>query len=129
MIERTNARHLSKDSLVKTCEKKKYPSHLVDDISLVVMDVSFISITKVLPAIKASVPNACDYIVLLKPQFEASKNSIPEGGVIQDEQVIQDTFDRCIHSLKALGFTVKNSCKAQLKGSKGNQEFLLHLSL
>jgi 23S rRNA (cytidine1920-2'-O)/16S rRNA (cytidine1409-2'-O)-methyltransferase len=91
------------------------------------MDVSFISITKVLPAIKNCVPKNSKYAVLLKPQFEALNHEIPKGGVIHDEAIIQIIVERCKTAVEALGFTIINTCESQVKGTKGNQEFLLYL--
>ena len=79
LLERTNAREVTKSEINSKLNKH----HLdINDINLIVMDVSFISIFKIIPNLLSLVKEDCDYIILVKPQFEAKKEMVELGGVI-----------------------------------------------
>ena len=112
--ERVNARALSADD---------FPS----PPSLCVIDVSFISLTKILPAVKEVLNKPAELITLIKPQFEAGRDQVERGGVVRDstvhEQVIQTvkTF-----GTEQCGLTWEGIIPSPLKGPAGNVEFLAH---
>ncbi len=128
IIERCNARTVSAEDIQKVLKKKKKDSDLLDKISHVVMDVSFISILNILPHIKALLPEDCIYTILVKPQFEAAKSQITEGGVITDTDLIKEILGSVQAGLEANGFVLNDSCQSPLKGAKGNQEYFFSLS-
>jgi 23S rRNA (cytidine1920-2'-O)/16S rRNA (cytidine1409-2'-O)-methyltransferase len=127
LIERCNARTLTPASFEGLLQKHQAPHAIASDISFVVMDVSFISICKVLPAIQALVPAHTLFVILIKPQFESQKSEIPDGGVITDLEVLARIKQRTQDQIKDLGFTIIQDCLSPLKGAKGNQEFFFLL--
>ena len=127
IIERQNARHLNKEVL-KILLKKSNPNIIskVEEISVVVMDVSFISILKILPAIKEISNRNSDYLCLIKPQFEAPKEWIEPGGVIQNPMHIESVLDTIKTACVNLGFKIKGIVPSSIKGKKSkNQEYML----
>ena len=113
-LERTNIRHLETDQLEEAPD-------------LAVIDASFISLEKVLPATLAHLLPASDIIALIKPQFEVGKGQVGKGGVVRDpEQHVQ-----VIENIKLLagkfGCQVVSLCESPILGPKGNREFLIHL--
>lgn len=127
LLERTNARLLTKAQLESAAKKHAYLPAIVDDIELVVMDVSFISITKIIPTILDILHQPLEFICLLKPQFEADKSDIPAGGVVTDVAVIELTIQRVTTQLEHMGLMIKQQCPSAVRGQKGNQEWLLWL--
>jgi 23S rRNA (cytidine1920-2'-O)/16S rRNA (cytidine1409-2'-O)-methyltransferase len=111
VLERTNARDLR-------------PEQVGAAPGLVVADVSFISLTKVLPAVVACAPDA-DLVVLVKPQFEAGRASVGRGGVVRDPV----TWRACLAEVEAclvrLGCSVRGATASPLAGPAGNRELFL----
>ena len=118
-IEKTNARHLKPGDLP------------FDDYSLIVIDVSFISLTKILPAVwQFLAPNGY-LIALVKPQFEAEKHEVDTGrGIIRDpaihERVLKNIQDFALSQLQ--GASLIGTMDSPIKGTDGNREFLIGLS-
>lgn len=108
----TNARFLKKEDIP-----------FVPD--LIVMDLSFISITAVLPAL-AAFPDALA-LVLVKPQFEAERGRVGRGGVIRDREVRRGILLRLKHRVEELDFGVSHWCAAGVRGRRGNQEYFFLL--
>ena len=119
IIERQNARHLNKEVL-KSFIQKSNPNIIskVEEISVVVMDVSFISILKILPAIKEISKSNSDYLCLIKPQFEAPKEWIEPGGIIQNPMHIESVLDTIKTACENLGFKIKGIVASSIKGKK-----------
>jgi 23S rRNA (cytidine1920-2'-O)/16S rRNA (cytidine1409-2'-O)-methyltransferase len=113
LSERTNARHLAPDSLP---EKP----------TLATMDVSFISILKILPALAGLLAAGADVVSLVKPQFEASRADVGSGGIIRDEAVHTRVMLSVVKGAEDLGFSVQAVCRSQIDGASGNREFFLH---
>ena len=88
---------------------------------LIVMDLSFISILKILPNLK-DFKNSL-ILSLIKPQFESTKKEITRGGVIRDKKKILKILLRLKKSIEELGFGIIDFCKSETKGKKGNQEY------
>ena len=115
VMERTNARYLTADDL---------PLHP----TLGVMDVSFISITKILPAAAAIMGEDGEFISLIKPQFEAGRDRVGKKGVVRDAQVHLDVVKEILHFIDAdMGWTAQNLSFSPIKGPEGNIEFLVHI--
>lgn len=94
--------------------------------ALVVMDVSFISITKVLPsAIPCAAPSA-DFLILIKPQFELRRADVPPGGIITDPRLHQKAIDSVQQCAVAAALRIQSVFASRLTGAEGNQEFFLH---
>ncbi|PYM08354.1 MAG: TlyA family rRNA (cytidine-2'-O)-methyltransferase [Candidatus Rokuibacteriota bacterium] len=94
-----------------------------------VVDVSFISLEKVLPPVFASVAPAGLLIALVKPQFELGKGAVGKGGVVRDPVQHQAVVARLARFSVLRGWHVLGVTASPLKGAKGNREFFLHLSL
>jgi 23S rRNA (cytidine1920-2'-O)/16S rRNA (cytidine1409-2'-O)-methyltransferase len=96
---------------------------------MVVIDVSFISLTKVLPRVKEFLNKKGKVLALIKPQFEVGKGEVGKGGVVKDPEKQR----RVIESLKAfsqkLGLRPVGVFESPIKGAKGNREFWLYLYL
>lgn len=116
-LEGINARNLSADDL-----NEHFPENGFD---LVVMDVSFISQTKILPQLPSLLNKAGHLITLVKPQFEVGKEFIGKGGIVKDKQRVKQLEQDIQVFVKELGFEVKCYIESPIKGGDGNQEFLL----
>lgn len=96
---------------------------------LLVMDVSFISIEKVLPNLKKLLhPDFHELICLIKPQFEAGKEFVEKGGVVKDKNVHIDVINRVIEIAKELDYKALDLTYSSIKGPSGNIEYLIHLA-
>ncbi|MCK4836653.1 MAG: TlyA family RNA methyltransferase [Candidatus Aminicenantes bacterium] len=92
---------------------------------LITIDVSFISITKIIPALVVF-PEA-KILALIKPQFESDKSDVSKGGVMTDKKVIASTIIRVKHDLEQFNFSITGFIPAGIKGKKGNQEYFFQL--
>ncbi len=120
VLERTNARYLKLEELSE--EGRPSP------VDLVTVDVSFISLAKILPAVRGILKEGGHVIALVKPQFEAGPSLVGEGGIVRDEKVHIDTVSRIVAAAVSLGFAPVNICYSPITGAEGNIEFFLHLS-
>jgi 23S rRNA (cytidine1920-2'-O)/16S rRNA (cytidine1409-2'-O)-methyltransferase len=111
VMERTNARHL-----------EAFP----EPVTLVVVDVSFIGLAVVLPALRRAAPES-DFVVLFKPQFEVDRGSVGEGGVVRDEAAVRWALASFRAWCGEHGFAVLGEAASELPGAEGNREVLLHL--
>jgi 23S rRNA (cytidine1920-2'-O)/16S rRNA (cytidine1409-2'-O)-methyltransferase len=120
---------LRQDSRVVVMEKRnaRYPFELPEPVDLVTIDVSFISLTLVIPPVTAHLKNGCYVIALVKPQFEAKKEEVGRGGVIKDPQVHARVLGRMIVWAVHQGLRVRNLCASPVLGDAGNREFFLLL--
>lgn len=117
------------DPRVQAIEKNaRYlePLDLPEIPQLVVMDVSFISILKILPAIQKIIKKG-DLIVLIKPQFEASRNQVGKKGIIRNKETHHRVLEQVLEGVEAIGFKVQGLLPSPILGQKGNQEFLAWL--
>ncbi|MBQ4565798.1 MAG: TlyA family RNA methyltransferase, partial [Oscillospiraceae bacterium] len=115
-MERTNIRYVT-------------PEQLGEPLDLSVVDVSFISLKIVLPAIKALLKTTGQVLCLIKPQFEAGKEKVGKKGVVRDPEVHKEVLDNFLALAAELNFTVRNLTFSPVKGPEGNIEFLGHLSM
>lgn len=105
------------------------PAKLPELTELAVIDVSFISLRLVLPAvIKLVVPGAI-ILPLVKPQFEVGRAEVGKGGVVRDPKLQESAVDTVKDCGQALGLTYLGDCPSPIKGPKGNQEFLLYFTV
>ncbi len=99
-----------------------------EPVALVTVDASFISLKLLLPAIRASAPEAF-VIALVKPQFEAGRKEVGRGrGVVKDPQVRARALSEVCQAAISLGYTRLGTLESPVKGPKGNVEFLVHLA-
>ena len=94
--------------------------------SVIVSDVSFISITKIAPIIYREFEDLEFWISLIKPQFEAEKSEIPKGGVIRDDILRENIVHKAIKKIEEIGFKEINRTISPIKGTKGNIEYLAY---
>lgn len=114
VIERTNARHLTPDLLPAV------PSG-------VTADLSFISLTVVLPAVVACVAEDADLLLMVKPQFEVGKDSVGRGGVVRDPLLWRAAVDKVVQAGVRLDLGLVDATISDLPGPAGNREFFVHL--
>ena len=115
VLERTNARHLRADQLA-------YPPDLVT------IDVSFISLAKVLPAVLACLPDRFDVLALVKPQFEVGRAQVGKGGVVRDAAARRGALLATARAARQLGAAVIGFHPSGLPGPKGNRETFIQLA-
>lgn len=115
-MERTNIRYVT-------------PEQLGEPLDFSVVDVSFISLRLVLPAIKALLKPTGQLVCLIKPQFEAGKDKVGKKGVVRDPTVHCEVLEGFLALAAKLGLTVRNLTFSPVKGPEGNIEFLGHLSM
>jgi 23S rRNA (cytidine1920-2'-O)/16S rRNA (cytidine1409-2'-O)-methyltransferase len=92
-----------------------------------VVDVSFISLKLVLPAIASLVAPRASVIALVKPQFEVGRGEVGKGGVVRDDAKRRRVLDEISRFAESLGFTVEGAIDSPIEGAEGNREFLLYL--
>jgi 23S rRNA (cytidine1920-2'-O)/16S rRNA (cytidine1409-2'-O)-methyltransferase len=93
---------------------------------LVVADVSFISLTKILAAAAACATANADFLLLIKPQFELPREDVGPGGIVSDAQLHEKAVARVKKAAEAAGLACLNVRPSRVKGSEGNQEYFLH---
>lgn len=113
VLEKTNARYLTFDRIGTLAE-------------LVTIDVSFISVTLILPALVPLLAPAAELIVLVKPQFEVGKGQVGKGGIVRDPAQHQEAVSKVSRKLLELGFSNLASMESPLLGAEGNREFFVH---
>ena len=120
---------LQKDPRVVTIERNaRYlkPEDVGELVDLVTMDVSFISVTKVLPAIVPITNPGADFLVLIKPQFELEKQQVGKGGIVRDAALHEKAVANVTAAAGALGLEIAGVRASHMTGTEGNQEFFLH---
>ena len=117
VLERLNARTLVAGQLPEDARR----------FSLAVMDVSFISVRQVLPAIVPLLTAGGDLIVLVKPQFEAGREEVGKGGLVRDPRVHERVVEEVAAAASALGLSRVATTESPITGTEGNREFFLHL--
>ncbi len=109
--EQVNARHLQ-------------PKDFAEKFDLIVMDVSFISATKVLPALISLLKSTGKIIVLIKPQFEVSRAEVEDGGIVSDEKKHERVIGEVNAFVEGCGLKVSGVIDSPIAGANGNKEFL-----
>jgi 23S rRNA (cytidine1920-2'-O)/16S rRNA (cytidine1409-2'-O)-methyltransferase len=112
VMERTNIRNV--------------PS-LPETVDLAVIDVSFISLRIVVPAVSSLLTDRADMIALIKPQFEAGRHNVGKRGVVRDPQVWRDVLQRVLTFAVSQGWDVRGVTSSPIRGPAGNVEFFAHL--
>lgn len=120
VVEGVNARSLTAGELAEQARVHEVPQ-------LVVADVSFISLTTILPALVDTVGLAADFVLLIKPQFEVGRQGIKEG-LVRDRAQRQDAASAVVWAAWDLGLPMAGVISSPLLGANGNQEYLLWLS-
>ncbi len=113
-MEKTNIRYVT-------------PDQIDDKIDFSSIDVSFISLTKVLGPVKELLDDEGEIVCLIKPQFEAGREKVGKKGVVRDIKVHKEVIEMVVSYAKEIGFTILNLDYSPIKGPEGNIEYLLHL--
>jgi 23S rRNA (cytidine1920-2'-O)/16S rRNA (cytidine1409-2'-O)-methyltransferase len=114
-MERTNIRNVT-------------PEHIDDQLDFASIDVSFISLTKVFPAVKALLKENGEIVALIKPQFEAGKGKVGKKGVVREKEIHSEVINNVISFAKEIGFFIKGLTYSPVKGPEGNIEYLVYIS-
>jgi len=117
LLERTNARLL---------EPKALAAPGGPELTLLVMDVSFISATLLLGPVFAAAPRLREAVLLVKPQFEAGRGHVGKGGIVRDPAAHQAAIDKVAACIQSLGWRVVEVIPSPITGAEGNREFLLY---
>jgi 23S rRNA (cytidine1920-2'-O)/16S rRNA (cytidine1409-2'-O)-methyltransferase len=112
--DRVNARALSPEVVPEAC-------------SLAVMDVSFISVRKILPALLSVLAPGAEVVLLVKPQFEVGRFQVGRGGLVKDAALHLQAVRDVAGDAQRLGYAVRGGCPSPVPGASGNREFFLHL--
>lgn len=113
-LERTNLRYITEEQIPEM-------------LDMAVMDVSFISIRLVLPAVKNLLKDGADIICLIKPQFEAGREEVGKKGVVRDERVHESVVRGILDFAPEIGLTVMGLDFSPIKGPEGNIEYICHM--
>lgn len=116
LLERTNARFLAPHALSEAG---------MPELTMLVMDVSFISATLLLAPVFAAAPNLRDALILVKPQFEAGRGNVGKGGIVRDPAIHRFAIERVSNTIAELGWKVIETIPSPITGAEGNLEFLL----
>ncbi len=123
---------LRNDPRVVVLEEKNIrymePSEIGEEVDLVVIDVSFISLEKVLPKVREFVKDGGLVLALIKPQFEVGKGQVGKGGIVRDPQQHRAVVERIVAFSEELGYTVRSTGTSPILGAKGNREFWICLA-
>lgn len=113
-MEKTNIRYVT-------------PSDIADRLDFASVDVSFISLTKVLGPVKELLKDDGEIICLIKPQFEAGREKVGKKGVVRDQAVHREVIEKVAEYAMELGFSIKNLEFSPIKGPEGNIEYLIYM--
>jgi len=115
MRDRVNARNLDGGDVPEPC-------------TLATVDVSFISVAKVLPAVRGVLAAEADAVVLVKPQFEVGRRQVGRGGIVSDSALHAQALRAvAVAAQRDASFGVRAACASPVAGAEGNREFFLHL--
>ncbi len=114
VIDRTNIRHMP-------------PDRIPERATLAVIDVSFISLRLVLPAVPPLLVPGSPVVALVKPQFEVGREKVGKGGIVRDDEDRRQALADVAQAARSLGFAVLGETTSPITGGKGNVEFLIHL--
>ena len=113
-MEKTNIRYVT-------------PEDIADKLDFASVDVSFISLTKVLGPARALLTDEGEMVCLIKPQFEAGKEKVGKKGVVRDKAVHEEVIVKVIDFAKEIGFEILNLEYSPIKGPEGNIEYLVYI--
>jgi 23S rRNA (cytidine1920-2'-O)/16S rRNA (cytidine1409-2'-O)-methyltransferase len=129
VVERTNARYLMPDELYfRKSKVESRESKIGGKAVLATMDVSFISLSKIFPAVYNLLEDHGEVVALIKPQFEARREEVGRGGIVRDEEVRKRVVEKIKKEAEAEGFGVKGVTPSPIKGAEGNVEIFVYLN-
>jgi 23S rRNA (cytidine1920-2'-O)/16S rRNA (cytidine1409-2'-O)-methyltransferase len=110
---------------IKANARNLQSQQISEPVDLVTMDVSFISVAKVLPAVVVAASSHAEYLILVKPQFELDRGDIGRGGIVRDASLHERAVGRVRVAVEAAGLRVEGVRPSRVTGAEGNQEFFL----
>ena len=121
---------LRNDERVVSLEEKHIKDLEIEDlennkVDFIVIDVSFISLTKVIPYFEKFLKENSQAVMLIKPQFEVGKEKIGRNGIVENEEYHDEAIKKIIYFIKDLGYELIGVEDSPIKGTKGNKEFLM----
>ncbi|KAL0459021.1 UNVERIFIED_CONTAM: putative rRNA methyltransferase YqxC [Sesamum latifolium] len=121
---------IRRDERVKVIERTnlRYLLEIPQKVDLATLDLSFISILTVMPAVLSVMKDDATLVTLIKPQFEAHRSQVGGGGIVRDPLVHQEVLAKIINGVQDFGFECKGWIDSPLKGADGNKEFLASFS-
>jgi 23S rRNA (cytidine1920-2'-O)/16S rRNA (cytidine1409-2'-O)-methyltransferase len=102
------------------------PEDISDVAAIVVIDVSFISVSKVIAPANSVAARGAQFLILIKPQFELSREEIPPGGIVTDEKLHEKAIEAVRETVESAGLECLGVRPSRLRGAEGNQEYFLH---
>jgi 23S rRNA (cytidine1920-2'-O)/16S rRNA (cytidine1409-2'-O)-methyltransferase len=114
-VEGVNARYLEPTALPFVPE-------------LAVMDVSFISVRLVLPAVMGSIRDDGELLALIKPQFEVGREQVGRGGIVREPSLHREVLEMVVDFVRRSGWRPRNVLRCPVKGAEGNVEFFIHIA-
>ena len=100
------------------------PEDFNEKFDLIVMDVSFISVTKIFPALVPLLKDSGEIIALIKPQFEVGKGEVGKGGIVRDQELHAEVVEKINNFVEEIGLKVCAMTESPILGADGNKEFL-----
>ncbi len=113
-------------SIERTNIKELNPELVPEPIDIAVIDVSFISLEKVIPSVLKFLARNAEIVALIKPQFEVGKGQVGKGGIVRDEEARTAVVEKIVGSFRELGLDVKGVMPSPITGQDGNVEFLIY---
>jgi 23S rRNA (cytidine1920-2'-O)/16S rRNA (cytidine1409-2'-O)-methyltransferase len=111
---------------IKANARNLRSEQIPEPADFVTMDVSFISVAKVLPAVVAAAGPDAEYLILVKPQFELGRGDVGRGGIVRDASLHERAVARVRTAAEAAGLRVEGVQPSRLTGAEGNQEYFLY---
>jgi 23S rRNA (cytidine1920-2'-O)/16S rRNA (cytidine1409-2'-O)-methyltransferase len=111
---------------IKANARSLLREQIPEPVGLVTVDVSFISVAKVLPAVVAAAGPLAEFLILVKPQFELDRGDVGKGGIVRDSSLHECAVERVRRAAVAAGLRVKGVRASRVTGAEGNQEFFLY---
>ena len=94
--------------------------------NLAVMDVSFISVTLIIPSLINCLSDSADFVCLIKPQFEVGRSGLGKGGIVKNESLRREAVDKVLSLCRSIGLKCLGVIESPIKGGDGNVEYLAH---
>jgi 23S rRNA (cytidine1920-2'-O)/16S rRNA (cytidine1409-2'-O)-methyltransferase len=128
LMERLNVRYLDTIITEQRFKGTEFEDLTDSRIDMVTIDVSFISLTKVIPAVLGFIKEDGEILVLVKPQFEVGKGEVGKGGIVRDEEKRLKTVENIRKELEDFGLRTMGIFQSPLPGRKGNIEYFLYMT-
>jgi 23S rRNA (cytidine1920-2'-O)/16S rRNA (cytidine1409-2'-O)-methyltransferase len=111
---------------IKKNARELLRTDLAESVDLVVADVSFIAVKKVLPGAVQCAKPAAEFLILIKPQFELEREEVGKGGIVRETELHQKAIESVRKAASGLGLECMGVLPSKLMGAEGNQEYFLH---